>query len=134
MPDKFSSEVRSKIMSSIRSKNTVPELTIRKILWKRGARYRIHDKTVFGTPDISNKARKIAVFLDGCFWHGCERCFTMPKTNPEFWKKKMSANQNRRKIVNGKLKASGWTVMQFWEHDIRKNPIRVVDRIWKNWN
>ena len=68
-------------MSKISSKNTSPELLFRKILWKEGFRYRIHDKSIIGTPDVSNKSKKIAVFVDGCFWHGCPRCYTAPKTN-----------------------------------------------------
>ena len=78
MTDNLDRIKRSKIMSSIRGKNTRPELLIRKIIWSSGKRYRIHDKTVYGRPDISNKKRKIAVFIDGCFWHGCKQCYKEP--------------------------------------------------------
>ena len=71
MTDRFTKRVRSRIMSNIRSKNTKPELFVRRILWRHGLRYRIHNRTVLGTPDTSNKRRKLAVFVDGCFWHGC---------------------------------------------------------------
>ena len=63
-------------MSAIRGRNTQPELLVRRLLWARGKRYRIHDASVSGTPDISNKKRRVAVFIDGCFWHGCESCYT----------------------------------------------------------
>lgn len=129
MADKFSKQVRSKIMSSIRSKNTKPEVTIRKMLWQTGKRYRIHDKTVFGTPDISNKSKNLAIFIDGCFWHGCSRCYKEPKSNTAFWRSKISRNQKRRKIVRSGLRKQGVTVLQFWEHDVISNPKTVIGKI-----
>lgn len=129
MPDVFSRDVRSKIMSCIRSKDTKPEITIRKILWSMGKRYRVHDKTVFGRPDISNKSKSIAVFIDGCFWHGCKRCYVEPKTNTKFWRAKIAANRKRRRLVRSKLKIDKWTVLEFWQHDIDKNPERVTSII-----
>jgi len=116
-------------MSRIRSKNTSPELKIRKALWADGIRYRIHDKTVLGTPDISIKTKKIAVFIDGCFWHGCPSCYIKPKSNKLYWRKKLSYNKNRRKIVKDKLKADGWKIMEFWECNIRNKPERIVSKI-----
>jgi len=127
--DNLTTEKRSKVMASIRGKNTRPEITIRKKLWTMGHRYRIHDKTVFGTPDISNKSKRIAVFIDGCFWHGCKRCYVEPKTNTKFWRDKISRNQERRKTVRRNLRKDGWKVMEFWEHDIRKNPELVTSKI-----
>ena len=118
-------------MSSIRGKNTKPEMLVRKELWSLGKRYRIHDKTVFGTPDISNKSKKVAVFLDGCFWHGCPKCYSEPKSNTEFWRSKISRNNERRKTVRKKLKSDGWTVMEFWEHAIRKEPCSIAVSIYR---
>ena len=92
MADRFSKETRSRIMSRIRGKDTKPELAVRRILWKLGLRYRVHDRTVLGTPDISNKRRRLAVFVDGCFWHGCPVCYREPKTNRDFWRSKISRN------------------------------------------
>ena len=129
MPDKFSKEVRSRIMSSIRGKNTKPELAVRKILWMQGKRYRIHDKSVFGTPDISNKSKRVAVFIDGCFWHGCSRCYKEPKSNTEFWRSKIIRNKNRRKLVRSKLREQGFTMLQFWEHQVLSDPDKVVEGI-----
>lgn len=126
MSDKFSQEKRSKIMSSIRGKNTKPELRIRKMVWYFGKRYRIHDKTVFGTPDISNKSKKVAVFIDGCFWHGCPKCYSEPKTNIEFWRNKITRNKERRKQVRKNLRKDGWTVMEFWEHSVKKEAIPIA--------
>ena len=129
MPDKFSKEVRSRIMSSIRGKNTKPELAVRKILWMQGKRYRVHDRSVFGTPDISNKSKRLAVFIDGCFWHGCSRCYKEPKSNTEYWRSKITRNKNRRKLVRSKLSEQGFTMLQFWEHQVLSNPGKVVEGI-----
>jgi len=129
MPDRFSKEVRSRIMSSIRGKNTKPEVTIRKLLWQNGKRYRIHDGSVFGTPDISNKSKNVAVFIDGCFWHGCKRCYKEPKTNTSFWRDKISRNRKRRKIVRSRLGKQGMKILQFWEHQIISSPQAVASRI-----
>ncbi|AJM93041.1 very short patch repair endonuclease [Nitrosopumilus piranensis] len=126
MPDKFSKQTRSRIMSSIRSKNTKPELQVRKLVWALGKRFRIHDRTVFGTPDISNKSKRVAVFIDGCFWHGCPRCYSEPKSNTEFWRNKIARNRDRRKKVKSELRKEGWTVMEFWEHAVRKEPIPIA--------
>ena len=131
MPDRFPKDIRSKIMSSIRSKNTQPELVIRKLIWSKGKRYRIHDRTVYGTPDISNRRKKLAVFIDGCFWHGCRKCSTVPQTNTAFWRKKINDNRNRRKKVKAKLKLDRWKMMQFWEHEVKANPNQVAHAISK---
>lgn len=131
MPDKFSKQIRSKIMSSIRSRNTQPEITIRKILWSHGKRYRIHDRSVYGTPDISFKNERIAIFIDGCFWHGCKKCYVPPKTNEMFWRNKMIENRKRRGIVTSRLENDGWRILSFWEHEIKNNPQKVVKSILK---
>ena len=117
MADKFSKETRSRIMSCIRGKDTKPELAVRRILWKLGLRYRVHDRTVLGTPDISNKRRRLAVFVDGCFWHGCPVCYREPKTNKDFWRGKISRNWRRREGVRAGLEGQGFRVVEIWEHD-----------------
>ena len=129
MPDRFSKDIRSKIMSSIRSKNTQPELLVRKLIWSSGKRYRVHDRTVYGTPDISHKGKKLAIFIDGCFWHGCRKCTAIPQTNTAFWRKKINDNRKRRKKVVSKLKLDGWKMMEFWEHDVKENPNLVASKI-----
>ena len=129
MADNLSREKRSKVMASIRGKNTKPEVTIRKILWMKGMRYRIHNKSVFGTPDISIKKKKIAIFVDGCFWHGCNRCYKEPKTNVEFWRNKIIQNKKRRIKVRRHLKKEGWRILEFWEHEINSDPILVSKKI-----
>ena len=118
-------------MSSIRGKNTKPELAIRKILWSNGVRYRIHNKRILGTPDISIRKKKIAIFIDGCFWHGCEKCYKEPSNNTEFWKNKIQNNKDRRKKVKKTLKSNHWNALEFWEHEINKNPNLVANKIFK---
>jgi DNA mismatch endonuclease (patch repair protein) len=118
-------------MSKIRGKNTGPEIKLRKLLWSQGIRgYRIH-YNLPGKPDIVFTKKKIAIFIDGCFWHKCPVCFQVPETRKEFWIKKIYSNVERDKKVNKQLKAEGWTVMRFWEHDIRKKPDNVIKKIKK---
>lgn len=132
MTDNLSKEKRSKVMASIKDKDTKPELLLRKHLWARGMRYRIHDKTIFGNPDISNKKMKLAIFVDGCFWHGCERCYRKPKSNVLFWKNKLARNMKRRMKVKIVLKNDGWRVLEFWEHQINQKPEYVAQQIARN--
>jgi len=129
MADNVSKEKRSKIMSNIRGKNTKPEITIRKLLWAQGIRYRIHSRKIFGTPDISIKKKKLAVFVDGCFWHGCKKCYKEPKTNTEFWRKKLAYNKQRRTKVKRELRKKGWIALEFWEHRVKTEPQKIMKEI-----
>ena len=117
MADRFPKKVRSRIMSRIRSKDTKPEIAVRRILWRSGLRYRIHDRAVLGIPDISNRRRKLAVFVDGCFWHGCPACYREPKTNKDYWRDKVRKNRRRREAVRTGLGAQGFRVVEIWEHE-----------------
>lgn len=118
-------------MSRIRGKNTGPEVKLRKLLWSQGIRgYRIH-LNLLGKPDIVFTKKKIAIFIDGCFWHKCPVCFQEPETRKEFWMKKIQSNVDRDKKVDERLKDDGWTVFRFWEHDVRKKPDAVVKVISK---
>jgi DNA mismatch endonuclease (patch repair protein) len=116
-------------MSKVKGKDTAPELLVRRELWKRGFRYRIHDRSLPGTPDISNKGRKLAVFIDGCFWHACPLHFRYPKENALFWERKIRRNRERRNEVRAELRAMGFTVLEFFECEVRKSPEYVVNRI-----
>jgi DNA mismatch endonuclease, patch repair protein len=129
VPDRMSPEKRSKVMSRIRSKNTKPETTIRKLLWAKGKRYRIHDKSIFGKPDLTNKSRKTAVFIDGCFWHGCVECYREPKSNVSFWREKLNSNKKRRIRVKESLLSEGWIVLEFWEHEVMRSLKNVISQI-----
>lgn len=116
-------------MVANRSKNTTPELAVRALLHARGLRYRVHFRpvpTLRRTADIVFTRQKIAVFIDGCFWHACPEHFVMPRSNPAYWVPKIEGNQRRDRETNDALRAAGWTVTRFWEHD---PPAQVADRI-----
>jgi len=130
MVDNLSKQTRSRVMTSIKSKNTKPEMVIRKILWLQGFRYRIHDRSIIGTPDISSKKAKLAIFIDGCFWHGCKRCYKEPKSNVGFWRKKIQNNRKKRNSVRTQLRREGWNVLEFWEREINANSKRIATRVF----
>jgi DNA mismatch endonuclease (patch repair protein) len=129
MSDIFSREVRSHIMSKIKGKDSLIELSIRKELWRLGYRYRKH----YGKPkiDIAFPKKKIAVFIDSCFWHACPKHGELPKSNIEFWKNKLDKNAKRDREVNHALKGEGWTVIRIWEHDIKLDLKSALDKITK---
>lgn len=132
MADIFSKEKRSEIMSGIRSKDTKAELLLRKALFAEGLRYRIHDKRVFGKPDIVFFNKKIAIFVDGDWWHG--RNFEKENDKyPDFWKKKIMRNMERDLTVNDRLCKEGWIVFRFWQKDIEKknceNILGIINKI-----
>lgn len=116
-------------MSMIRAKNTGPEIVLRRSLSQKKIRgYRLHYKLP-GKPDIVFPSEKLAVFVDGCFWHKCPKCFVRPRTRRAFWNKKIKSNTKRDSIVNLLLKKSGWKVLRFWEHMIWKSPGSAASQI-----
>jgi len=129
MTDTFTKEVRSKIMAKVKSENTVPEIMLRKQLYSKGVRYRINYRSLEGNPDVVIPSKKIAIFIDGCFWHKCPKCFGLPDSNKEYWRKKIEKNVERDKKANKALKLKGWRVIRIWEHEIRKDLERSVKRI-----
>lgn len=128
MTDVLSPSQRSFCMSRIQGKNTKPEVALRKALWNNGLRYRLKNKLP-GRPDLYFPGKKIAIFVDGCFWHGCPEHCNMPETNSSFWKKKLSKNKERDKFVNQTLEDEGWCVIRFWEHEIKNDLEDCVKRI-----
>ncbi|VVB65706.1 DNA mismatch endonuclease Vsr [Candidatus Gugararchaeum adminiculabundum] len=129
MADIFSKRKRSYIMSRVRGKNTSPEVALRKILRGCGHRYRLH----YGKQmiDIAFPKERVALFMDGCFWHKCPKHFRMPRSNTAFWKRKINGNAQRDKRETALLKKKGWTVVRIWEHELRNEKIRVLGRIRK---
>ena len=125
--DTITKEQRSSNMSKIRSKDTLPELLVRKTLWQMGYRYRLHYKKLPGKPDIVIVKHKIAVFVHGCFWHRHKNCIeaSRPKTNQEYWEAKINKNIERDKKYKKEIEKLGWKVITVWEcsikHDIEKN-------------
>ncbi|WP_179004340.1 very short patch repair endonuclease [Winogradskyella forsetii] len=119
----YTTKKRSKIMSKIRAKNTKPELLFRKALWKKGVRYRVDSKKLPGRPDVSIKKYKLAIFIDGEFWHGYnwdERKDKL-KSNRGFWIPKIERNMQRDREVNDQLTELGFTIFRFWDHEVKNN-------------
>jgi DNA mismatch endonuclease (patch repair protein) len=117
MVDVVSPVTRSRMMSGIGSKNTKPEMIVRKALFAAGYRYRLHRRDLPGAPDVVMSGKKIAIFVHGCFWHmhsGC-RFAKLPATRPEFWKTKLVANVQRDRHAIEALAASGWRILTVWE-------------------
>lgn len=117
MADIVDKKTRSRMMSGISGKNTKPEMLIRKSLFARGYRYRIHNKKLPGKPDIVLRRFKTAILIHGCFWHGHENChlFRPPKSRTEFWSNKILGNQIRDAIKEKQLIEEGWRVLVIWE-------------------
>ncbi|MFT4203506.1 MAG: very short patch repair endonuclease [Chitinophagaceae bacterium] len=122
---------RRKTMSKIRAKNTKPELRFRKALWHVGIRYRLHGKKLPGSPDIYIRKYKLAIFIDGEFWHGYEweKHKNRIHTRKEFWTSKIETNIQRDQNANLQLRQMGYEVMRFWSHEIDKNQGACVHRI-----
>lgn len=107
-------------MSRIRSKDTRPELIVRRFLWSHGYRYRLHRRGMPGHPDIVIGRLKVAIFVNGCFWHGhnCQRHF--PETNKQFWTEKIYRNRNRDYSNHSELEGMGWLVIVLWECELTR--------------
>ncbi|WLQ69020.1 very short patch repair endonuclease [Streptomyces sp. NBC_01208] len=115
-----SSAARRRNMQAIRSRDTKPELLIRRLLHARGLRYRVAAKPLPGlrrTADIVFRPTKLAVFVDGCYWHGCPEHYVPPKTNTGYWSSKVIRNVTRDRDTDQRLADAGWTVLRFWEHE-----------------
>jgi DNA mismatch endonuclease (patch repair protein) len=120
---------RSKQMSRIRGKNTNPERRLRSALWQTGLRYRVHAKTPIGQPDVVFPRKRIAVFIDGCFWHGCPQHYVRPRTHTDHWEGKLRENVERDRQQTLALEALGWSVIRIWEHEVYESLEGVVSRI-----
>jgi DNA mismatch endonuclease (patch repair protein) len=128
MVDNVAPEIRSQIMRKIKKTDTKPELLLRRELFKRGLRYRVH-YTIPGTPDIVFLRARVAVFCDGCFWHKCPRHFRPPKSRLDYWVPKIEGNVKRAKEVERRLKKDGWHVLRLWECEILDNPEKIADMV-----
>ena len=130
MPDVFSKAKRSEVMSRIRGRgNKDTELALMKLLrshhitgWRR-------NQNVFGKPDFVFPKARLALFVDGCFWHCCPKHCNTPASNRAFWKKKLAANKARDRRVNRELRKLGWRVVRIWEHDVAKRQNQTFTRI-----
>ncbi len=132
MADKFSKEKRSKIMSAIHSKNThTTERRLRAGLASaKISGWRMNAKDLIGKPDFVFDDKRIAIFVDGCFWHGC-KCKRPSKTHRSFWKNKIETNVARDKKVSRILRKEGWKVLRIKEHELKSSVKKVVEKIQK---
>ena len=132
MADVLTPSQRSYNMSRIRSEKTGPETKLRDLLLLNGFwNFQTHPKEVYGKPDFYFPSAKVAIFVDGCFWHGCEKCFRMPKTNKKFWNSKIKTNTDRDLTVNSKLRKLGVKVMRVKEHQLKENPAAFLQSVKK---
>ena len=132
MPYEFNTtSERSEIMRRIKSKDTAPEIALRKALWNEGFRYRKNYSKLPGKPDIVYIKQKLAIFIDGGFWHGYnwEKKKAQIKSNRSYWIKKIERNIERDKEVNNQLNSQGWKVIRFWDFDIKKNIDNCIENI-----
>ena len=125
MTDTMTSEQRHYCMSQIHSKGTKPEMKVRKWLWAHGYRYRLNVKSVPGKPDIVMRPFRTAIFVNGCFWHWHEGCCRLPKSNQEFWLKKIRRNQERDQENYRVLQENGWQVIVVWECQLT---LKLIDQ------
>jgi len=122
---------RSEHMARVKGKNTSPERILRSALWQDGLRYRLNYKVPVGRPDIVFPGPKVAVSVDGCFWHGCPAHYSRPRSREEFWAEKLAANTERDSRLTRELESLGWIVVRVWEHEIFSDldeVLRVVRR------
>jgi DNA mismatch endonuclease, patch repair protein len=112
-----SSPVVSRVMRKMGRANTAPELALRRALTDAGLRYRLHRRDLPGRPDICFGPARVAVFVDGCFWHGCPEHCVMPKANRQFWADKLAANRVRDRAKDDALTGMGWLPVHVWEHE-----------------
>lgn len=120
--DVFSSDKRSRIMAQVKGKNTKPEILVRSIVHRMGYRFRLHNRTLPGNPDLTLTKHNKVIFVHGCFWHGHKGCMRSkrPSTNQEFWSEKLDKNIQRDKQNISKLKKVGWAPLVIWSCELKK--------------
>jgi DNA mismatch endonuclease (patch repair protein) len=129
MTDFLTPETRSQVMSRIRSRDTKPELALRHALWARGIRgWRCHAPGLPGKPDVAFTRWRLAVFVDGCFWHGHPDFFT-PGKSGAYWDAKIARTRERDREANETLSESGWSVLRFWDFEVEQNLLGCVQRV-----
>lgn len=119
---------RSQCMTANRSRDTRPEVELRKVCWALGMRYRLKYR-LEGRPDFVFPNAKLAVFVDGCFWHGCSEHYQAPATRGDFWRQKLIKNIARDSLVSARLQSSGWSVIRVWEHDLKDYASRHAEAL-----
>lgn len=126
--DVFDTGKRSVVMGRVKGKDTKPEWRVRSYLHACGLRYRLHDRKLPGAPDLVFPARRVAVFVHGCFWHGHQGCrkASIPKTRPDFWRDKINENRARDRRNLELLEKAGWRVITIWECEIDEGALNQL--------
>lgn len=128
--DRISKDARSRNMTRIRSKgNRTTEKRMRALLSAHGFREWCMHAAMLGNPDFVFARLRVAVFIDGCFWHGCPACGHIPKSNRRYWKPKLERTVARDKRYTNTLRSRGWAVMRIWEHELRSAPSEVIKKL-----
>jgi DNA mismatch endonuclease, patch repair protein len=120
---------RSEQMARIRGSDTSPEVALRRALWKRGLRYRLKARTPGGKPDVTFPKQRLALFIDGCFWHGCPLHYARPRSRQNFWSAKLAENIDRDWRQSTALQAAGWCVVRLWEHEVILDLVQAAERV-----
>jgi len=129
MADIWSKQKRSEVMSLIRSRgNKATELRLIEIFREYGITGWRRNQPLLGKPDFTFRRERVVVFVDGCFWHGCPKCYKRPKSNRKFWDTKISNNRKRGRLVNRELRGAGWRVVRVWQHQLDSSA-RVAGRV-----
>jgi len=132
LTDTVDKATRSRYMAAVRSRgNLSTEARVVRLLRENSLSGWRRHVSLPGTPDFCWPKKKAALFVDGCFWHGCPHCYQTPKSNVRYWKEKVAGNKRRDRRVNSALRTKGWTVIRIWECQLIKNPGRCVARIKK---
>ncbi|MER5595862.1 very short patch repair endonuclease [Streptomyces sp. NPDC002265] len=124
-----SSAARRRNMQAIRSRDTTPERLVRRLVHAQGLRYRVAARPLSDlrrTADMVFRPAKVAVFIDGCYWHGCPEHYVSPKTNPGYWSDKVARNVTRDRDTDERLRAAGWLVLRFWEHESAEESSKTI--------
>lgn len=124
-----SSAARRRNMQAIRNKDTKPEQLVRRLVHAQGLRYRVFARPLPGlrrTADMVFRPVKVAVFIDGCYWHGCPEHYVPPRTNAGYWSEKVARNMARDADTNARLAEAGWTVLRFWEHESPESCASII--------
>jgi DNA mismatch endonuclease (patch repair protein) len=129
MGDFVTNKKRSDIMSKIKSSDTNFEKSFRKLLWEKGYRYRKNVNNMRGKPDIYFPGKRIIIFLDSCFWHGCKEHCRMPKTNKSYWETKIEKNKKRDEETTKYYKDNNFKILRVWEHEIKSDPKNTIKKV-----
>jgi DNA mismatch endonuclease (patch repair protein) len=135
MADVYTKRKRSAVMARIRSRgNAATELKLVSLLRLNSVTGWRRHQQVFGHPDFIFLTKRLAIFVDGCFWHGCRKHGSQPLSNVSFWRQKFERNKQRDKLVSRTLRSEGWRVIRIWQHDLSQNPNAVIRSIRRHLN